>query len=356
MAGGKGSSGEDKSNKTLPPSERRRKEARRNGQNVRSVDLSGWASLLGMTYLIPIGYEAISTRIVGLVHGGVSVFSDPTDANALRLLGEGLRDAILMAGMAALITLGLVMVLETAQSRPTVAWNKLKPSTDHISPMKGLKRQFSATGAMEFPKQVLKLAMVTIVAYFVVVGMARLVSVGHLVPLGALVTYTGGKLLLLIRYVAAAGTVLGLADWWWKRRQNEQQLKMSPHDMKEENRQEQGSPETKRGRRQAQMKIYKSRMAGSVAGADVVVVNPTHVTVGLSYSSGTDAAPRVVARGVDAVALRLKEQAVAAGVPVIENVAVARAVYDACVVGDVIPVELYAAVARLLAQVYSLRR
>ncbi len=357
MAGGSsgGGSSSDKSSRTLPPSAKRRKESRRNGQVSRSPDLSGWGSLLAMTYLIPTGYGAIASREVGLVDAGMSVFSDPTRRNALRLLGQGLDGAVLMAGMAALVTLGLVLVLETAQSRPTLAWRKLKPSTEHISPMKGFKRQFSASGAMELPKQVVKLAMVAVVAYFVVRGMARLVSLGQLVPLGALLSYSGGRLLALTRYVAVAGTALGVADWWWKRRQNEKAIKMSPQDVKEENRQEEGAPEARKARRKAQMKIYRSRLTGSVEGADLVVVNPTHVAVGLSYTSGTDAAPRVVARGVDSVALQLKLKAADLGIPVVEDVALARAVYEDCVVGEVIPVELYAAVAALMAHVYTMK-
>lgn len=349
MAGG------DKSNRTLPPSPRRRKEARRKGQVPRSTDLAGWASLLAFTFVMPPIFHLLATRLVGLVDAGVADFATPTRASALRLLSEGLDVAIVGSGLVAVVLVGLVAVVEVAQARPALAWDKLKPTLENLSPAKGFKRQFSATTAMELPKQVAKLAMVGVVAVVVVKGVLDVAGVGYLPPFGALLSLTGDRLLSLARYVALAGTALGIADWVWKRRQIESSLKMSPHDLKEENRQEEGSPESKRARRQAQIKLHRSRLTGSVEGADVVVVNPTHVAVGFSYASGTDAAPRVVARGVDAVALALKERARQAGIPVVTDAGLARAVHAACVVGDVIPVELYAAVARLLAQVYSLR-
>jgi flagellar biosynthetic protein FlhB len=163
------------------------------------------------------------------------------------------------------------------------------------------------------------------------------------------------QVLLLVRYVSVAGVVIGVADWWYQRHRITTELKMTPREAKDEARREEGSPEARSGRRRAALRLHRQRMTGTAQGADVLVVNPAHFAVGLSYRSGTDRAPRVVARGADEVAAMLRSAAARLGVPVISDPPLARALYGACFVGDVVPTELYEAVAKLLAQVYALR-
>lgn len=347
--------GEDKQSKRLPPSARKLREARLFGQSPRSPDISGWAVVLVASYAIPLLFGLASARIVGLLGAGVAGFSDPTNATALRDMGQGLYVLLTVVVIATAAALLVALVSHAAQGRPAFAWKKMKPSLSHLSPASGAKKMFSASGLTHMAKQTATLVLVTVIAVSIVSKLLGLMSVGTVVPLGAVISTLVPQVFLLLRYVALAGLMVGVADWWAQRHRISQELKMTPKEAKDEARQEEGSPEARSGRRRAALKLYRSRMAGTVQWADVLVVNPTHYAVGLSYRTGVDNAPRVVARGSGDVAARLRSDAQRTGIPVVTDPPVARALYSACLVGDTVPVKLYEAVAKLLAQVYSLR-
>lgn len=346
--------GEDKQSKRLPPSARKLNEARKSGQVPRSPDLSGWAVMLVASYLVPDLFGFASERVVGLVDAGVAGFSEPTSATALRLLSQSLYVAVtviaLGAGTAALVA----VVTQAVQSRPAIAWARMKPDPKHLSPLAGAKKMFSPTGLANLAKQMVKLVMVTIIAIAIVSKLVGMMAVGTVVPMGAVLATLVPQIFVFIRYISAVGIVIGVADWWYQRHRITSELKMTPKEAKEEARRSEGSPEARTGRRRAALRIHRQRMTGTVQGADVLVVNPTHYAVGLSYKAGDDRAPRVVARGADEVAATLRSAAGRLGVPIVSDPPLARSLHGACVVGDVVPVELYDAVARLFAQVYAL--
>ena len=349
------SGADDKHSKQLPPSARKLREARKAGQVPRSPDLSGWAVTLVASYGLPALYGYASDRVVGLVDAGVAGFAEPAPATALRLVAQGFYTALVVALIGAGATMLVAAMSQVAQSRPVLAWARLKPDPKHISPVAGAKKMVSPMGLLNLGKQLLKLVLVAVIAVAVVGRLVGMMAVGTVVPLGAVLAVLVPQVLALVRYVSAVGVVIGVADWWAQHHRIATELKMSPREAKEENRREEGSPEARSARRRAAIRLYRARMAGTVQGADVLVVNPTHFAVGLSYTAGTDKAPRVVARGADEVAAMLLSAAARLGVPVVSDPPLARALHGACVVGDVVPVELYEAVAKLLAQVYMLR-
>lgn len=348
--------GEDRQSKRLPPSARKLREAKKAGQVPRSPDFSGWAVMLVASYLVPDLFGFASERVVGLVGAAVASFNEPTSATALRLLGQGLYVAltatVLATGAAALVA----VVTQLAQSRPVVAWGRIRPDPKHLSPLAGAKKMFSPMGLANLVKQLVKLVLVTVIAVVVVSKLVGMVGVGTVVPLGALLSTLVPQVFLLVRYISLVGVVVGVADWWYQRYRITTELKMTPTEAKEEARREEGSPEARAARRRAALRLHRQRMTGTVHGADVLVVNPTHVAIGLSYRAGTDKAPRIVARGADEVAATLRSAAARIGVPVMSDPPLARSLYRACLVGDVVPVELYEAVAKLFAQIYALAR
>lgn len=348
------SGGEDKHSKQLPPSARKLREARKSGQVPRSPDISGWAVMLVASYALPVLYGFASSRVVSLVDAGVAGFSDPAPATALRLMAQGLYTATVVALVGAGAAVLIATVSQVVQSKPVLAWKRMKPDPKRLSPMAGAKKMVSPMGLVNFGKQLLKLVLVSVIAVAVVSRVVGMMAVGTVVPLGSVLAVLVPQVFELVRYVSAVGVVIGVADWWAQRHRITTELKMTPREAKEENRREQGSPEARSARRRAAIRLYRARMAGTVQGADVLVVNPAHFAVGLSYHSGTDRAPRVVARGVDEVAATLRSAATRLGVPIMADPPLARSLYAACFVGDVVPVELYEAVAKLLAQVYAL--
>src|SRR5918912_1293830 len=174
-------------------------------------------------------------------------------------------------------------------------------------------------------------------------------------PLATSLTTLGSGLRTLVWTAAATGLLLALADYAYQRRSVLRRLRMTPREIKDEQRQTEGDPMVKGAIRARQVAMSRNRMLAAVATADVVLVNPTHYAVALRYEAGRGA-PRVVAKGTDALAGKIRERAREHGVPVVEDKPLTRLLYRICDLEDEIPAELYVAVARILAFVLSLRR
>ena len=170
-----------------------------------------------------------------------------------------------------------------------------------------------------------------------------------------LLGFTGSGLRRLFLTMALALAVLGGLDYLWQRRRHEQSLKMSRHEVKEEHKETEGNPQVKTRFRRAHREIARRRMLTEVKRADVVLTNPVHVAVALRYRASETAAPHVLAKGAGELAQKIKDAARAAGVPIVERRALARALFKSVKVGAEIPPALYRAVAEILAYIYSLR-
>src|ERR687885_20449 len=184
---------------------------------------------------------------------------------------------------------------------------------------------------------------------------ARALAAVAVLPVPVALRLLGGGLHTLVWSVTITGLLLALGDYAFQRRTVMKQLRMTPREIKDENRQTEGDPMVKGAIRARQMAMSRNRMLAAVANADVVLVNPTHYAVALRYEAGRGA-PRVVAKGTDALAAKIRERAREHRVPIVEDKPLARLLHRVCEVDDEIPAELYAAVAKILAFVFSLRR
>ena len=182
----------------------------------------------------------------------------------------------------------------------------------------------------------------------------QLVGFG-IMPLSVIMERTRNGVLILLWTAVAAGLVLALADYAYQRHTVMKKLKMTPREIKDEAKQSEGDPLIKSAIRSKQMAMSRNRMLSAVTDADVVLVNPTHIAVALKYER-TKGAPRVVALGSGSLALKIREKAKENRVPVVEDKPLARLLYRVCDLGDEIPAELYAAVARILAFVMAAGR
>jgi flagellar biosynthetic protein FlhB len=174
------------------------------------------------------------------------------------------------------------------------------------------------------------------------------------VPIPVVLDEVSGRSIALLRNAALAALVLAAADYAVARRRTAKQTRMTKHEVKQEHRQSEGDPLVKSAIRSRQLAAARNRMLADLAQADVLLVNPTHVAVGLRYDPERGA-PRVVARGAGVIAARLRERADEVRVPTVHDVPLARALYRSCEVGQEIPRELFAAVAQVLAFVISRR-
>ena len=236
---------------------------------------------------------------------------------------------------------------------PTTKTLRFKAS--RLSPKQGLKRMLGVRAAWEALKALLKVTVIAVVVLSLARSLVPQLLAGGPLPVPVTLGVLGSGLRTLIWTVTVTGLLLALGDYVFQRRTVMKQLRMTPREIKDENRQTEGDPMVKGAIRAKQMAMSRNRMLAAVANADVVLVNPTHYAVALRYEAGRGA-PRVVAKGTDALAAKIRERAREHRVPIVEDKPLARLLHRVCEVDDEVPAELYAAVARILAFVFSLRR
>ena len=344
----------DKQSQTEAPTAERRKEGRKGGSIAKSHDLTGWIGVLAATWIIPVFFRASSGRIVGLMNQSMGVMSNPTSTGAVRVLGSGLADFAKLALPLASVFLVIALFVTVSQVGFVFATKAAKPKFSRLNPVEGFKRVFSTNGPFELMKQTFKLIVVGFVGYVGITEIYKVVISANPVSLAPVIGFAGSKIMNLVRTVAVAGFLMGVLDYMMQRRRTEKSLMMSRQQIREERRKSDGDPITKRRVRTQQMKMSRMRMMAALARSDVLVVNPVHVAVALRYDSTESNAPVVMTKGGDELAARLREAALEQGIPVVEDPPLARAIYAACEIDDVIPGELYLSVARLLAYVYDL--
>lgn len=340
------------SEKTEKPTERRRKESRKEGQVPRTQELGSWASLLVVGVAAPTLLSRELGALQDLMVTCLGMGDQATPSRALALLGQG-GEHILYA----LVILGCSVMLVSvgsalAQGGLYFATKSLKPTFSKLDPIKGAKRIFGPQALWEGAKMLLKSAFVGLVIYLGIRSVMPLI--GGLVPIRTVLDTVSGHALGLVRNVAFIGLVMAAADYAMQRRRVGKQVRMTKEEVKQEHKQSEGDPMLKSAIRSRQLAAARNRMMADVPTADVVLVNPTHVAVALRYQPERGA-PRVVARGAGAIAVRIRAVATDERVPLVRDVPLARALYRSTKVGQEIPPELFAAVAQVLAFVISRR-
>jgi flagellar biosynthetic protein FlhB len=345
--------------KTEAPTPRRRQEAREQGQIARSQDLSAAALIVAALLLLNAFGQDLVKALRTLLAETLSLKTPGAGpAAALPALEEMVRSLGQVARAAAPFLLGLMLVVVAVNLMQVglhLNLKRLQPNLGALNPFKGVARMF---GRGRSPVQglmaVLKLVLIAAVAYSALHGRLELIvsaqGLSHLqvFALGAQVVYA-----IALR-VGIALLVLALIDYAWQKWRTERDLKMTKQEVKEEMRRMEGDPKIKQRRRQIAMQIAGQRMKKEVPTADVVVTNPTEFAVALKYDAASMHAPRVVAKGRGLIAQRIREIAIAAGVPILERKPLARALFKLVEVGQEIPEQFYTAVAEILAYVYEL--
>ena len=223
-----------------------------------------------------------------------------------------------------------------------------------VSPVAGFKRIFSAQAGWTLVKTLMKLAVLTGLGYVVLHRLIATTLGFSTLPLSSVLGSAASNIEGMLRLIGAVTLLVAAGDYAFQRRTYQQGLRMTKQEVKDEYRQTEGNPVIRRAQRSKARKMSRMHIRAALAGADVVVTNPTHYAVALAYDSERDAAPRVVAKGADFNAATIRELATELRVPIVENPPLARTLFATCEVDDAVPVDLYAAVARLLAFVYAL--
>lgn len=343
--------------KNLPATAKKRQDARKQGQVARSSELGAAGSLLALTC-------ALHAALPGV--GAGSLFTSLHTAFAFNphLQGFTFGDvqhwqtwAFLSAGRLILplllIALAVGLGANIAQVGLQITPEALTPKWERVNPVAGAKRLVSPKGAVELLKGLAKMGIVGGICYSVVKGQVDDGSLLRLtqMPLPVMLGVVGSLLWTLGLRVSVTLLLLACADFAYQKHTFEKSIKMSVSEVKQENKNSEGSPEVKGRIRRLQREMAKRRMMADVPKADVIITNPTHYAVALMYEKGSPA-PKVVAKGTDETAARIREIAREHRVPLVENRPLARALHAGVEIGAFIPGEMYEAVAQVLAFVY----
>jgi flagellar biosynthesis protein FlhB len=347
---------QDSSQQTEEPTQRRLDEARSHGDTVKSQEVSTFIVLAGGTLAIAIfGHAAVE----GFVRAFRVFLEQPdqimVDSGAIMGLMRGTLEHVAMIFGP---VLGFLVIAALAahlvQNRPAFSLERLMPDLSKISPLSGLKRMFGMDGLTNLAKGIIKILIVGSVVWLTLWPMRG--------QLGAALDETPAELVgdmthILMRILIAALAVLAvvaLLDYLLQRFRFLQRNRMSKQDVKEEYRQTEGDPAVKARIRKIRNERARRRMMAAVPEATVVITNPTHFAVALKYEAGKMAAPICVAKGIDAIALRIRAVAEEHQVPVVENPPLARALYATIEIDEAVPPEQYKAVAQVIGYVMKL--
>jgi len=275
---------------------------------------------------------------------------DMMDLFRTLLADVGLAMALPLA-LLVLVALGAGLV----QNGLVFAPKSMEPKPEKISPLAGLKRMFSARSLAEFVKGLLKIGIVAALGIVLVMPEFSRLDILPTLPIGQILDEINYLVLRLFTGIIAVLFVIAIADLVFQRYQHRKQLRMTRQEVREEHKQQEGDPHVKARLRQIRTERARQRMMQAVPEADVVVTNPTHYAVALKYEPDEMEAPRVVAKGQDHLAQKIRELAEEHAISIVENKPLARALFAAVEVGDEVPPEHYKAVAQIISYVFNLK-
>lgn len=270
-------------------------------------------------------------------------------------------DWVLVLMKAGLPVIGIILVVGVAvglaQGGTAISFKPVIPDFGKVNPAAGLGRIFSLRTVVDLVKSLLKLGIISYIVYrdvaAIIPAMPNMLSINT----AAGVTEIAARAVNGLQRIGGALIALGVLDYGYQYWEFRKSLRMTKQEVKQEHKQQEGSPEIKQKRRAKARELARRRKAlKDVPLADVVVTNPTHFAIAIKYEAGADSAPRVIAKGADLLAQRIKVIAKQSNVPTVENRPLARTLYATVDVGKTVPPELYQAVAEVLAFVYNLRR
>lgn len=348
---------ENDSEKTEEPTAQRREDFRKQGQVAQTKELATVLMLFGAALLIWLLGRYFFTQVAEIFTRSYGDFiitaaRDGDYKTAILFVGKKMANIVLPV-------FGLVFLIGISSSLFQIGFlstsETISPNIEKINPLNGLKRLFSMQAVVEGLKSILKVTIIAFVVYSIIKSEILRSPLMVNFTVEQLSQYFGDISFRLIFGVAIAMTFIALFDYGFQRWDLEKKMKMTKQEVKEEVKTREGDPHVKARIRRIQRELANKRMMTDVPKADVVITNPTHLAVALRYSANLPA-PQVIAKGAGAVALKIREIAKEHEIPIVENKPLARTMFKTLKIGQVIPRELFNAVAEVLAYVYKLKR
>jgi flagellar biosynthetic protein FlhB len=347
----------DESQKTEEPTARRLEDARKRGQVPYSREINTWVVLFAAAVMIIMAGPGIGADLSNTLKAFLAA------PHAMAVEGPGLSKTLhglfLSVGkdlIAPFLILSLAGVISGfVQTGPIFSLDPITPDLDKVSILKGAQRLFSRKAVVELLKGIVKLVIVSLAATYALLPYFG--GIEHFVGLDAAQSMFDLQALFLklMTAILAVLFVVAALDYLYQRESFLKQMRMSKQELKDEYRQTEGDPHVKGKLKQLREKKARTRMMQAVPEADVVITNPTHYAVALKYDSKGMDAPVMVAKGLDLIAQKIKEIAKESKVPVVENPALARTLYDSMEIDQMIPREHWKAVAEVISYVFKLK-
>ena len=344
--------------KTEQPSDKRLKDARKKGQVAKSQDLSGAVMLIGAVGVVWLLGDYIGgvlqSSVKDQIEFAATFKGDLNSQIAFDRLWHGMGAMFLVLSPLFLVVVVFAFLSNYLQIGSIFSFESIAPKFSKLNPAEGFKQKFlKARPYVEITKTILKMAITAAVAGYVLWNsredVIRLIDQ----PLDVVSFYTFGLILEIGLEIGLVFLVIGGADFFLQKMLHRRDLKMTKHEVKEEYKETEGNPLIKAQRRFLHREILSQSMAAAVRDADVVLANPTHISVALKYERGKSEAPLITAKGADLMAAQIREIAKESGIPVKHDVPLARALYEFDLEQE-IPEEFYEPVAVILQWVYSL--
>lgn len=347
--------------KTEKPTAKRLKDAKERGQVARSRDLAAAAALIAGTLALSWLGPSVLAKLGGRLTDGLRFLGDNAKVDVAPSTMASLvwQDGALMAmlvGPLALTAAGMAVFAQIGQHGLVFAKDALALKWDRLSPSNGIKRLGPTQAGFELIRSVVAVIVIGVLGYKATMVLIAQAPILTTMPPARAASAAWDHVWGFLWRAGLAMAVLGIADYGMQYYKLMQQLKMSKQEIKDEAKLAEGNPEIKNRVRRVQFEMSRRRMLSNVKTAAVVITNPTHYAVALEYKRGEMAAPRIVAKGKDAMALKIREKAREHGIPIMENPPLARALHANAEVGDFIPPDLFGAVAEVLAYLVRIKQ
>jgi flagellar biosynthetic protein FlhB len=349
--------GQDDSEKTEEPTPKKLEESRKKGQVALSREINNWVMLFtGTIVVLAIGPHSLTALKVHMQTYIEKAHLMPSVPGGMGfILGDSFWEVM------GILTLPLIILIVAAflgpfmQIGPLLAPQTIKPDFSKISPMAGFKRLFSLRSIMEFVKGILKIGIIGVIG--VILLYPFYASVDHMVglPVPLMMEELQILVLRLMSGILVILLVVAVVDLVYQRYEHHKKMMMSKQELKDEYKQTEGDPHVRAKLRQLRQEKARVRMMQAVPEADVIITNPTHYSLALKYKPDEMDAPVLIAKGVDDLAMRIREAAKENDIPLYENKPLARVLYDTVEVDQMIPEEHYKAVAEVISYVFQLK-
>ena len=343
--------------KTEEPTPKKIEEARKEGNVPKSMELTGFI-ILFLASLIIIFYMKFVTGRVEEYFKYIYMFigSEITNEKFYQIVIKSLEFFFVILLPVMFVIVIAAIIGNVSQFGFLFTVKPIIPKFDKINPVKGFKRLFSVKTFVEGLKTTLKVFIAFLVGFWLFWTFLSEIPKLELMQIFEQLKWFENKAAIIIFSMLGVFFTFAVIDIIYQRYTYKKSLRMSKQEIKDEFKQTEGNPEVKAKIRQIQREMAKKRMMAEVPKADVVITNPTHYAVAIRYDKEKEDAPRVVAKGTDHLALKIKEIAREAGVMIVENPPLARELYKSVEIGEIIPAKLYKAVAEVLAYVYKAKR